>query len=614
MQDNPQAMDVIYEPRKYYEERLEKQYHENAEAYFEELVAKANVDAALNAKHAEQYWNAVAALKDAQASQSGKKGLGIFVVVLSIICILVGLILLPIGFGDPGQLGWAIGVGFALVVLGIGLIVLRCTAIKKAIADANNALAQAQLALAQAEAACRADMASLNELYDWNIPLQIMEKTTPIIDLDPIFSVGRLSYLVKKFGLPEDLGPNTSVLGVLSGHIQGNPFLLERVLNEDFRAKTYYGELEIHWTTTYTDKNGTHTQHHSQTLRASVEHDAPYYSTDTRLLYGNEAAPNLHFSRCPMGADSKNDKQLMKFVRTRKKTLDKNAHDDLMANDPTTNFTPMANDKFDAVFGADDRDNEMEFRLLYTPLAQRNIIDILTNNHPYGDDFYMVKDGMISSVASRHSQSFDYSANPAMFVDFILTRAKENFVKYCDDFIRALYFDLAPIISVPLYQMHSPEEFIFETNYPTNFTSYEQETMANSIDADYFRPADADPSLPLLIKALPRSSSRNGSDGDTVELHVYSYQTTPMVDYVSMKGGDGRMHDVPVHWIKYDYVECNKTMGMASVGSTNKSYRESQNQGLLNFLNAFHYERGLFSFVLDQAPASVQSRIKGLFK
>ncbi|MCF0113679.1 MAG: hypothetical protein HUJ60_06885, partial [Bacilli bacterium] len=117
MQDNPQAMDVIYEPRKYYEERLEKQYHENAEAYFEELVAKANVDAALNAKHAEQYWNAVAALKDAQASQSGKKGLGIFVVVLSIICILVGLILLPIGFGDPGQLGWAIGVGFALVVL-----------------------------------------------------------------------------------------------------------------------------------------------------------------------------------------------------------------------------------------------------------------------------------------------------------------------------------------------------------------------------------------------------------------------------------------------------------------------------------------------------------------
>ena len=31
----------------------------------------------------------------------------------------------------------------------------------------------------------------------------------------------------------------------------------------------------------------------------------------------------------------------------------------------------MANNEFDALFNGDDRDNEVEFRLLFTPLAQK---------------------------------------------------------------------------------------------------------------------------------------------------------------------------------------------------------------------------------------------------
>ena len=50
------------------------------------------------------------------------------------------------------------------------------------------------------------------------------------------------------------------------------------------------------------------------------------------------------------------------------------------------NFQALANEEFDAQFNALDRNNEVEFRVLFTPLAQSNYKDIFENS-PYGDDF-----------------------------------------------------------------------------------------------------------------------------------------------------------------------------------------------------------------------------------
>ena len=40
-------------------------------------------------------------------------------------------------------------------------------------------------------------------------------------------------------------------------------------------------------------------------------------------------------------------------------------------------FQEMANSEFDVLFGANDRDHEVQFRLMYTPLAQRNTVDLI---------------------------------------------------------------------------------------------------------------------------------------------------------------------------------------------------------------------------------------------
>lgn len=50
------------------------------------------------------------------------------------------------------------------------------------------------------------------------------------------------------------------------------------------------------------------------------------------------------------------------------------------------NFTPLANTKFEVMFKAYDRNNEVQYRLLFTPLAQQNMLEILTGKAGFGDD------------------------------------------------------------------------------------------------------------------------------------------------------------------------------------------------------------------------------------
>ena len=599
----------IYEPRKFYEQSLKQQYHAQAEAFFDELVKQSEVDGPANANHVKDYKKSLEHLENIQNKASSKKvqrGFIIFAIVLCFIAAVIFCILFHMGW-------WMPLIGLVFLAGGIALIVYVVKVLNKVITGLNEQIASMQQKSQQLLDLCYQDLEVLNRSYDWNIPCSIMKKTTPILDLDPYFSASRFAYLVQKFGMPESLGDTTSCVGVLSGHIQGNPFVLEKDISEEIIDKAYTGSIVITWTTTYSDKDGTHTQHHSETLTATVYHEAPQYEYATRLIYGNEAAPHLHFSRVPSGQCG-DDKSLARFVKKRSKELTKKEKDDLLDDDPKTNFTKMGNDKFDALFGADDRDNEVEFRLLYTPLAQKNILDLLTNPEPFGDDFVQVKDGMLNSISSGHSQTFDYGANPVIFRNYDLKDAKKKFVDYCDTFIRNLYFDLCPIISVPLYQTYKPMEFIYE-NMPYNLSNYEHEVMANGMDPEFFRPEEADPDLPLILKV---SKGNKSGMGDRLTIHCLYFKTTPQVDYVPKLGGDGNIHQVPVHWIQYDLVEKEMGMEVASVGGTQKSYAEKIQSVIRDIVGGRqgHYERGLYcyGFSLDENCPGLSEKIAAAFQ
>ena len=57
--------------------------------------------------------------------------------------------------------------------------------------------------------------------------------------------------------------------------------------------------------------------------------------------------------------------------------------------------------------------------------------------------------------------------------------------------MEALYFDLAPLLCIPLYQQYKPVEYIYDDIFHSNYNAFESETIANTMDGNIFKPEDA---------------------------------------------------------------------------------------------------------------------------
>lgn len=581
----------IFKPREMYERQLKGQYHAEAERFFDELVTTSGIDVEANRAHVKDYKKKHAVCQKAGESLNGIKAWRGFALAGAIVSVVVAVAGLIVGISSS-YVGYIIMAVFA--VLSILLFVLFGTTLKKKLLERQQAFSSASEEAKAALLECLKSVAALNEMMRWNMPQTVMEKATPLIDLDPYFTPERLSFMMSEFGFQPNKNPLYNVLGVTSGQIQGNPFVLVKARECQMRMKTYTGSLTIFWTETHTDSKGNvYTEQHTETLHASVQHKAPFYDEGVTLYYASEVAPNLIFHRAPQNAPY-DEKGRAKFIKTRIKKLEKMENKGLA---DSTGFTRLGNDEFDALFYATDRNNEVEFRLLYTPLAQKNMLDLLKNEEPYGDDFYIDKEGMITMVTSRHSQTFDYERRPSSFRGYDVDAMKEGFVSYCDSFIRSLFFDLAPIISAPLYQMHKPRTYIYKDTYPTNVTSYEQESIVNGMSKDPFIPANADPSLPVMRKVI-RASKRGKADEVTVL--AQSYITTPRTDYVSVYGGDGDWHDVPVDWTQYDEVSEKKRAAISHIGIESDDASEQFKIRYAKYRNPFPYAKhGILGFFLS---------------
>ena len=595
-----ESKEILYKPKDLYEKQLKGQYHQAAEQYFEKLVKETNTDVEANNKHVAEYKALEAKEQEQEKTLSSSKGLKFFLIFLIVVFFIAAFACIGYAVYHIDNMWWLILVSFVPLGLAIFLIVHICKKINGEISKKEEALAKIRADKEAKLKECWADMSALNSAFDWSLPATIMERVTGIIDLDPYFSAEKLYYLHDKFGFASGEADNQSVLGIISGNIQGNPFILKKTLEENLRKKTYTGSLTIYWTTTSTDSDGhVHVNHHSQTLHASVQHDAPFYDRGTMLVYGNEAAPHLTFTREPSCINSlRDEKDRERYVKKQMKAIRKKA-DEAIENGST--FTQMDNDEFEVFFGGTDRNNEVEFRLLFTPLAQTNMMALLSDPQPYGDDFHMIKDGMCNYIISEHSQSFDYSSNPSIYMSYDAAASKDIFVSYSDEYIKHLFFDLAPILSIPLYQMHKPQEYIYEKGIYSNYSFYEHESIANSMKQSLFMPDGCDPSLPVMIRS--RSAIKRGKV-DHVNVHTYSYQTTEMIDYVPVHGGDGYWHDVPVHWIKYDRIDDDKSFDLTYTGLAKKNFTDKINASnefadLINSSASTFFGRGMMSMVFS---------------
>lgn len=602
---------AILEPRKMYEGKVRVDLLDHTSKFFDEILKRSGVSQEENEMLSKQYEKNAKDAEEKTTKLKGSKGLRTFLIVLAIALLIAGAVGIYF-IVEPKDLTIGLSLTIPGFLLAIGIFILIFAYFNKKIKAQQSASDIANKKRDESYQAVVTQISPLLHLFDEAMPTQIIRESVPLIQIDDYFDIKKFDYMHDKYGFLDNDSETSSTLFVMSGSIVGNPFLMLRNLNMNMIDKLYTGTLPISWTERVYDGNGRYrTVVRHQVLTASIRRPAPDYSTYTHLVYANDAAPDLSFSRRPSGVDNRDEKSIEKFVKSKEDDIKKYADEALKEN---RKFTPMTNEKFEALFGGLDRDHEVQYRLLFTPLAQQNLIELITNPVPFGDDFTFIKRKELNYIATTHSQSFDISGEPRNYIHYSVNKTKENFMNYIDNYFKCIYFDLAPLISIPVYQQHKPKEYIYKKNYMRNYTSYDEEAIVNHFD--YHRFLHPSSVTRAILKVL--SPYKKGKT-DQVTVRAHSFEGIPRVEYVTVMGGDGNPHAVPVPWTEYLPLTQDTPISIKRFANSRYEYNSHQTTLIEKFGNRFNeesatYNRGYVAYFADPEDDNIDSEIDKLFR
>lgn len=592
----------IYEPVSLFQSRYKDAHARNVSDFFEDLVKKSGVNATQNADTVAQIDAKQKEIDIQDKKYKGKKNLKGFCIFL-IVLFGAAIVLSGLSLYDPTlfEIPWESWIFILVIVLSvlaiIGLGLIIGLVLQKAIKILEKALAKLNKEKQDLLDIAWKQMAPLNSLFDWGMTQALVQKTIPLVHMDPYFDNRRFEFLRYKYGLADNSVLNRSVTYVQSGEIMGNPFLLTRVVDHWMGTKTYEGSLTISWTTTRYVDGRMVTETHTQTLHASLTKPYPFYAGKTYVVYGNEAAPDLSFSRTPSGANKMSEREIDHFVDREAKKIEKKSQKSVAKGG---SFTALGEQEFDALFGATDRDNEVQFRLLFTPLAQRELLNIIKDKTVgFGDDFSFQKQKGLNYVSPDHMQNQDLSGDPYYFASYSLAASRRAFNDYNNGYFKAFYFAMAPLLAIPIYQQQKPHEFIYRNVYHSNVSCYEHEYLANQLPIDQLKNPISITTNILKTKVLASSGS-----ADTVQVTASGFQGINHTDYVSVYGGDGYYHNVPVSWVEYLPVSKTTPIVVESSEGINRANMASH-KDWQSFLGgnskATIFRQGVLAFVAMQA-------------
>jgi hypothetical protein len=560
----------IYEPLMAYKNIYKDLHHQNTSDYFDSLVEQSQINVQLiketNGKIKNLDSERLVIIKGIR-KRTAVKILLIILIIAAIGSIAYGIsILSSVGLGTfPGLL---VTIGLGIIIISILLLVKISPKIKELKSLKNNLDTKIQDLINQAWA----QMQPLNNLFTTEMSINLFRKTFPLINLDKMFDRKRLEYLVNRFNLMDTKDMNRSTLYVQSGDINGNPFYICNDLVHELGKKTYTGSKTIHWTTTSTVNGKRVTNHHSQTLTASVNKPCPYYKEQPYLVYGNDAAPDLIFSRQDSDAEHLNQKKIDRLVDKDIKKLNKISEKSISKGG---NYTVLGNSEFEVLFGATNRNNEVQFRLLFTPLAQKQLLQLMKEKEiGYGDDFDFIKHKKINKIYPEHLRDINLNLKASYFHGYDFDSVKEKFIGYNNDYFKHLYFTFAPILAIPLYQQQKPHEYIYQGLYDSYVSFYEHEFVANNMNINAFKhPLSVTPNI------LKTTVVKSKNNIDTVTVSAFGYKTEERVDYITKFGGDGRNHIIPVRWTEYIPVSTDTNI---SINIVNEELDDSTKNASLN--------------------------------
>ena len=543
----------IYEPLERYDREFREAFSQNTSNAFEKLVSLSGIDVAAN----KSLCSKIHALESDKAGHEHRRSMFMTGIIIAwILCIagvaLAGYLLFGMEADDRPE-NYQLLVGGGAGIAGIMLFLLF-TWLYPAHKEADKNVKELHEKIEEQKRTAWMQMASLNRLYDWDISTNLFEQTVPRVAFDSYFHVGRLRELTNEFGWDDSFNEDKSVLYALSGEINGNPFVFGEFREMEWGKHTYEGTLDISWTERVRDSDGkTHTVVRHETLHAYVTKPKPMYFNVGGVILGNDAAPSLCFSRQPSSLSNASDGMFTKLKKKHEmgklKKLSQNLDDE-------SQYTLMNNHDFELLFHSTDRTDEVQFRLLFTPLAQRQMLALLKDNKiGYGDEFSIFKQNRITMVFPKHLDEETMNTNPDRFVDWDLERARANFQSVNENFFKSTFFSLAPLLSIPLYQQTRTRRNIYGEPADQRASFWEYEAIANFHGDGKFKEASC------ITDNILKTRFLNEHDGMAeIAVTAHGFRGIEHTEYVSVHGGDGKYHDVPVRWIEYLPVERTSCM------------------------------------------------------
>jgi hypothetical protein len=190
-----------------------------------------------------------------------------------------------------------------------------------------------------------------------------------------------------------------------------NPLLIMREKHYEMIMKTYYATKQIYI--------GNDQNRRAQTITVSYTHPAPLFTQNNTVYFLSDSASDLNFS-------------------ANKSFFHKNKNPN------------MENSAFDKVFNV-NRDNETQFRLLFTILAQENIVK-LYDKFP-GYSFEKIK--KLNVVKNTKNINQNINTNPNNFMHYDYEIFFQQLQEKSNTIFQTIYFLISPILCIPVYQHFS---------------------------------------------------------------------------------------------------------------------------------------------------------------
>lgn len=596
----------LLDPLKYYKTELTEKFLNKLTDTFKKLLKESNIDIEVNRKSVEEY-NEISSTK--AKNENILKWLKRFsyLVIISSICLTIyeinNITILKKLFDMNKNI---YNITIKTVITGffiIALSILNFKYINKKKYIYIQKIEELGTELKAKQDECYLQVAPLLKLFESNMANKFITEIIPTLILDKYFKIERYADLVYNFGMAEQLDSNLSAKDLISGEILGNPFVIIKSIQNRVVDETYHGSLTVSWTEYYTYNGERKSRNRTQTLRASIVKPKQIFEEIIDLIYGNDAAEHLSFIREPNFIHDFTPKELAKYLKKIEKEIKKKSEKSIKTGD---SFLEMGNLEFDGLFGALNRNNEVEFRVLFTPIAQRNMIELLKDKD-FGDDFVFHKMNKLNKISN--GKNWILNVNKSYYNDFSFDVIKEKYYEINKKFFSNFYRLFLPIFTIPVYHQHKSQNYIYGNEFNYNYNSYIAEVMANSLGQNLFSHSES-----ITPSILKTNTIKTQEDIDLVEVKGKSYKTITRTQYIPVTANNGRTYNVPVDWIEYIPLSTLGRMEIKKINIEEKDFEKSINHEFSKSIGnkKYTYKNNIFAIFTNENEIRHSKILKNL--